>query len=227
MSNITNIIFSLPNIQLVRSVLPSSIYDSLMSEIKEMKEKGSPNEHNSKLAGAIEQEYTLSKMNHENLSPFLKNMATEYWFDTNDPRLKYDDIDWDIAPMWVNLQKKNEYNPLHNHSGDISFVIWMEIPYKSLDESNQKNIIKSNNIDRAACFEFTYQNISGDMRYYRFPVEKGWEGRVIMFPSNLMHQVYPFQTSDDYRISISGNLHLAKYPGSEHNKYEKIKQIQR
>ena len=38
------------------------------------------------------------------------------------------------------------------------------------------------------------------------PVEKGWEGKLVMFPSLLMHSVTPFRTSDDYRISISGNL---------------------
>jgi hypothetical protein len=38
-------------------------------------------------------------------------------------------------------------------------------------------------------------------------VESGWEGTIVMFPSKLLHIVYPFQTSDDYRVSIAGNLH--------------------
>jgi len=27
-----------------------------------------------------------------------------------------------------------------------------------------------------------------------------------MFPSQLIHAVYPFYTSDEYRISVSGNI---------------------
>ena len=38
------------------------------------------------------------------------------------------------------------------------------------------------------------------------PIDKAWEGTMILFPSSLNHNVYPFYTSDDYRISISGNL---------------------
>jgi len=37
-------------------------------------------------------------------------------------------------------------------------------------------------------------------------VENGWEGRVVMFPAKLLHVVYPFYTSNGYRISIAGNL---------------------
>jgi len=29
-----------------------------------------------------------------------------------------------------------------------------------------------------------------------------------MFPSYLKHQVYSFQTSDEYRISIAGNIKI-------------------
>ena len=37
-------------------------------------------------------------------------------------------------------------------------------------------------------------------------IDKSWEGVMILFPADTAHQVYPFYTSDDYRISISGNL---------------------
>jgi len=40
-------------------------------------------------------------------------------------------------------------------------------------------------------------------------VDKSWEGTIIMFPAFLHHMVHPFYTSDEYRISISGNLVIA------------------
>ena len=36
---------------------------------------------------------------------------------------------------------------------------------------------------------------------------KSDEKKIIMFPAGLNHVVYPFYTSDDYRITISGNVH--------------------
>ena len=35
-----------------------------------------------------------------------------------------------LSKMWVNYQKQCEYNPLHDHTGVYSFVIWMKIPTK-------------------------------------------------------------------------------------------------
>ena len=32
------------------------------------------------------------------------------------------------------------------------------------------------------------------------------EGCMLLFPSLLQHQVYPFYENDGYRISVSGNL---------------------
>ena len=37
-------------------------------------------------------------------------------------------------------------------------------------------------------------------------VDKSFEGKGFMFRSSQAHTVYPFYTSDDYRISISGNI---------------------
>ena len=38
-----------------------------------------------------------------------------------------------LNQFWVNYQYKTEFNPIHNHTGVYSFVIWMKIPY-SWDE---------------------------------------------------------------------------------------------
>ena len=37
-------------------------------------------------------------------------------------------------------------------------------------------------------------------------VDKSYEGKMLMFPSFVQHGVYPFYTSDDYRITVSGNV---------------------
>ena len=34
------------------------------------------------------------------------------------------------------------------------------------------------------------------------------EGTIIFFPSQLIHQVYPFFTSEEERVSIAGNVQV-------------------
>ena len=31
---------------------------------------------------------------------------------------------WHLEKLWINYQKANEYNPPHDHTGDLSFVIY-------------------------------------------------------------------------------------------------------
>ena len=49
--------------------------------------------------------------------------------------------------------------------------------------------------------------LNGEIITHRLNIDKTWEGKIVMFPSYLMHTVYPFFTSDEYRISIAGNIH--------------------
>lgn len=55
-------------------------------------------------------------------------------------------------------------------------------------------------------FEFVCTDFMGKISQNKISVDKSYEGCIIMFPSSLFHTVYPFYTSDDYRISIAGNL---------------------
>ena len=57
-----------------------------------------------------------------------------------------------MSSWWVNYQKQNEFNPLHNHSGVYSFVIWMKIPFK-WDEQNKKDIARKSNSPKISNFE--------------------------------------------------------------------------
>jgi len=38
------------------------------------------------------------------------------------------------------------------------------------------------------------------------PVDKSWNGVILMFPSTTKHAVYPYYTTDKERITISGNI---------------------
>ena len=110
-----------------------------------------------------------------------------------------------LRELWVNYQKQNEFNPLHNHSGVYSFVIWMKIPTKH-SEQNKNPISSNSNTEKISTFQFQYINILGKTSLYTYEMNPEMEGTMLFFPSSLYHQVYPFYNCDEDRISISGNI---------------------
>ena len=110
-----------------------------------------------------------------------------------------------LGKWWVNYQKQNEFNPVHNHGGVYSFVIWMKIPYDS-EKQNQKDIARNSNTPSIGDFQFLYSNMLGETDNYNYPMNPDREGTLLFFPSQLLHQVYPFYDCDEERISVSGNI---------------------
>ena len=106
---------------------------------------------------------------------------------------------------WVNYQKQNEFNPIHNHTGVYSFVIWMKIPYDSRKQK-QKDIARNSNTPSIGDFQFMYSNMLGENDTCSYPMNPNLEGTMLFFPAQLDHQVYPFYDCDEERISVSGNI---------------------
>ena len=111
----------------------------------------------------------------------------------------------ELHNLWVNYQSKHEFNPVHVHDGLFSFVIWHKIPFTMADEKARFPHMKEDEI-RAGHFVFIMNNDMGQIVSHAVPADKEWEGKMALFPASLNHQVYPFYTSDEYRISISGNV---------------------
>ena len=107
-----------------------------------------------------------------------------------------------MKDWWVNYQRQTEFNPLHDHSGVYSFVIWLKIPIEH-EEQNKDN---TSNMKLRSSFQFSYTDILGRIRQTNYNLDKSWEGTMLFFPSKLHHQVYPFYNCDDYRITVSGNI---------------------
>ena len=52
-----------------------------------------------------------------------------------------------------------------------------------------------------------YIDILGNTQTQQYELEPEDEGRMLFFPSQLNHAVYPFFNCDEERISVSGNVH--------------------
>ena len=109
--------------------------------------------------------------------------------------------------LWVNFQKKGEFQPVHNHTGLFSFVIWMDIPYDWKDEAKLPSARPNNVNPPGGNFSFVHSNDnSRSVSEYTIRMSPKMNGYCCIFPSDLCHVVYPFYTSDKDRISISGNI---------------------
>ena len=100
-------ILHLHNPGVIKGSLPTDIYNSVMSEIKEIQNYGSPYTHNNHLAGLIAKEYLLKKSKFS-LEPFLMEMSREY-LKSFGMRIE----NYRLGEVWANYQQKNEYNPMH------------------------------------------------------------------------------------------------------------------
>tara|TARA_B100001109_G_scaffold177712_1_gene145545 strand:- start:237 stop:854 length:618 start_codon:yes stop_codon:yes gene_type:complete len=198
----------LPNIGLTNGKIPPDIYQALNQEIVDIHNDDSNTmKMNRTLAGQITREYQITK-SLPLLNPYLEEMGRAYQKEWNYyPKENPNNNDLKVESVWVNMQKKLEVNPLHNHDGTLSFVAWLHVPFKLKDERNVENCKNSRTVELASTFQFVYNTALGTIANCPMFVESGWEGRIVMFPAKLLHIVYPFQTSDDYRISIAGNLH--------------------
>jgi hypothetical protein len=182
------------NLGYIESKLPDDLFLKIKKEIFKIKE-GSTKEYITGLTGnGIPKHYSLNK----NLKEIIE-------FDKEDDYLRHINILNKNVPFyfekpWINFQKKYEFLPHHIHDGIFSYNIWIQIPYDIDKEiSNGKH---------ASLFEFIYNNILGQTRNHLIKIDKNCEGKIILFPSSLMHGVYPFYTSDEIRISVAGNVHL-------------------
>jgi len=112
-----------------------------------------------------------------------------------------------LNSFWVNYQKQGEFNPLHDHGGVYSFVIWMKIPTKHFEQNKNPISLKSNT-HVISTFQFHFLDILGQSMQYSYEMNPEMEGTLVFFPAKLRHVVYPFYNCDEDRISISGNITL-------------------
>jgi hypothetical protein len=194
------------NINYFKDILPKESIDILNQEINRI-EKNFDNliADNNRLSGNIAKEYYFDQPASDKIETILLPYATSYFQTNRKIFTKHGKIKLDS--VWVNFQSKYEFNPVHTHSGDISFVIWVKIPYYHSEELKNESVMYSNN-PLPGCFQFMYTDILGCIQTATITCDKTLERTMLMFPSKLNHMVYPFYTSDDHRISISGNFSI-------------------
>jgi hypothetical protein len=187
--------------------LPKSVMSRLQSYI-ETAEKN-PTILNDDLAGNISKSLTLEDKDDwfykTVLDPLIGKYVECYPHYTKKIKMLTENVPYCLHKFWVNFQKQHEFNPLHNHAGVFSFVIWVKIP-TDWREQHTLPISVNSTSPNASDFTFRYTTMLGDAGQYDYYLDKTSEGGMLFFPSKLMHEVHPFYNCDKERISISGNI---------------------
>jgi hypothetical protein len=194
------------NIGAVQDLLFPDMVNKLKESVKNFKfETATP--WNKNLAGNLRHEYYF-KEHWDEIEQHVLRLAKFHeeqyqCIDRLITDLKKKDLK--LGSMWINFQKKGEVNPMHHHDGVYSFVIWLNIPFDLQTEQRNSPGINAN-ANRVGMFEFVYTDALGHILAHPIPVDNKYEGTICLFPSKMPHTVYPFLTSDDYRVTISGNI---------------------
>ena len=118
-----------------------------------------------------------------------------------DPKVKIV-IAWHMNMAWINFQKKNEYNPPHNHPCDLSFIAYLQVPKEiGLEHEALKDGAKGSWRPGNVYFDYGEQLPFCVKSFGKYPQK----GDLFLFPGWVMHHVHDFK-SDVERISVSGNV---------------------
>ena len=179
--------------------IPKKIISEINNEVDNIlkdKFKTKKSDYSKKLVGEVKQELQLSKnFINKHLIKFLKKNVKGFIKKTSQKNIN----DIKLKNFWVVRQFKNEYNPIHYHSGSISGVGYLKMP---------KNFIKSKKKSKT---NGTIDFIHGSRSFLNKSIfnHKPKVGDMIIFPNYLMHTAYPFNVKGERR-SFSFNLELDK-----------------
>ena len=186
-----------PKIAIIK--IPKSIVNKINREVDKIldsKKRLRKSDYSNKLVGQAKQEIRLdSKFIQKNLLKFIGTNVKKYIKKCT----KKDTKKISLRNLWVVRQFKNEYNPIHFHSGNISGVGYLKIP-KNITKSKKR--LKTNG---------TIDFIHGSKSFLNNSLfnHNPKIGDMILFPNYLMHTAYPFKREGERR-SFSFNIDIDK-----------------
>ena len=182
---------------IVHLKISEDFQQKLLKGAEEAKKNKKDYRHN--LAGIIKEEYS-----YENRADYVDEIA-QFLTVYDEAYQKFKNEKYRVKPeylltaLWVNFMKKNEYNPPHDHSDFLSFVIFLKVPKEITKE--QEDFV--GNSAGPGSLSFLYGD--GNRQSITYQSVTPTERDIFIFPAWIKHYVAPFY-SDVTRISVSGNI---------------------
>ena len=199
---------------IVKAKIPEKLLNDLneyVDKIIEDKEKAKKLDLGPKLAGDVTQEIQLEGEFAKKIGwlQFLANITSEWIkFETGKKITEFN-----VTNSWVVRQFKNEYNPIHWHSGHISGAGFLKVP-KTLGSHLQDKGDKKYSGGNLNLIHGSNMFLSRSM--YEIKPEVG---DFYFFPHYVMHTVYPFKGTEEERRSISFNATIDERIYDVYGKY--------
>ena len=132
---------------------------------------------------------------------FLRKEVVDFLIST---RVFKEEVGVEMWNMWININQKRDYNIIHNHPNcDLSGVFWI----KTSENSGKLQFVNPNNFSQHTFLNSFQQCVRNKyLAHLQYDMDL-IPGRIVLFPSHLLHGVEPSQSRED-RISISFNIKL-------------------
>jgi hypothetical protein len=186
-----------------------SMLNTYGDKISSSDEKSKQLDWSNNLVGNVKQEHKIEdhiwyEKPNKNL-PSLFNWAgncVSMYIKTHLSNGDKDDVEMSKKPIksiklhnsWLVNSIAGDFNPPHMHSGMLSIAGWLKVP-KSIEEDKER--------EQAGWIEFLFADPHPFVNP-KYPI-KPEVGKIMVFPSWLQHQVYPFR-GKGIRRSISFNM---------------------
>ena len=180
---------------IVKFDLPMALIDVINSKYDETSKNLRP--HNEQLAGKIADEKSVDEI----LSPNMRSIF-QWCFERYLILIQKDKYKAIPFQAWINEMKSNEYNPLHYHTSPngelgLSSVLMLKRPdwygvEASREERPANGWLEFTGGDQAP---LSVSQIRVDAKV----------GEFYVFPYSLLHGVYPFNSTDEVRRTMSLN----------------------
>lgn len=187
-------------------VKPNDVFiDKMIKLTDDVLKNDNRNSYGQYLAGQIEEESVidLNKLKEAHLCDYFEQILKHHIASVLnlDSRVE---IKTELTEMWVVSQYENEYNPAHWHEGcTLSGIMYLKIP-----EYTSRNIQGKVSQDGKVTFINSSSGsptISLENPIFSFSPEVG---DIIIFPSRMMHCVYPFVGPGERRSVAFNGVHF-------------------
>ena len=198
----------------VKSTISDELHKILLdtaNKIRKNKKLKKDNDYRKNLAGNLTEEYSYANAFTAKEEKIVEEELV--WLASEFTKLSNKIIHQNLSrepkdiimqkPVWVNFMKEGEWNPIHNHTGDLSCVTYLQVPDEIKEENNSSDTSSKSNTPSAGKLEFNYGDQIGycNTGCIMSPREKD----IYIFPAKLHHSVYPFKSKVE-RISVSVNF---------------------